>query len=125
MFATAVLWARKLGPRPIKVQNLGEQVHLASQTLHKILEEHGPITVSECWNHASQMQNHGLKSKRHMKMMLRWMRERRTVKIVVKHGEDGKSTNPNDREFLFSVVQPKVDAMQSKINPGDSSLPAE
>lgn len=60
-----------------------------------------------------------------MKMMLRWMRERRTVKIVVKHGEDGKSTNPNDREFLFSVVQPKVDAMQSKINPGDSSLPAE
>lgn len=52
-----------------------------------------------------QMENHGLKSKRHMKMMLRWMRERRAVRTTCQHGESG---NPNDREFLFSVVPPKV-----------------
>lgn len=55
MFATAILWARKLGPRPVKLANLGEQVQVASQTLYKIIEQHGPITLSDCWNHASQV----------------------------------------------------------------------
>ncbi len=56
MFATAVkLWARKLGPRPVKVANLGEQVQSASQSLFKIVEEHGPLTVSDCWKYASEV----------------------------------------------------------------------
>ena len=56
MFATAVkLWARKLGPRPVKVANLGEQVQSASQSLFKIVEEHGPLTVSDCWKFASEV----------------------------------------------------------------------
>lgn len=50
-----------------------------------------------------QMENHGLKSKRHMKMMLRWMRERRMVRIICQHSESGK---PNDREFMFTTAPP-------------------
>lgn len=59
MFATAVLWARKLGPKPVKLANLGDQVQVASATLYKIIEQHGPITLSDCWNHASQVPGRG------------------------------------------------------------------
>lgn len=56
MFTTAVLWARRSsGLRPGKLNNLGEHVESASQTLYKILENHGPITVTDCWNHAAQV----------------------------------------------------------------------
>ena len=58
MFATAILWARKLGPRPVKLANLGEQVEAASQTLYKVIEQNGPISLSDCWNHASQVIDH-------------------------------------------------------------------
>ncbi|KAG0580581.1 hypothetical protein KC19_4G184300 [Ceratodon purpureus] len=123
MFATAILWARKLGPRPIKLANLGEEVQVASQTLYKIIEQHGPLTLSDCWKHASQMENHGLKSKRHMKMMLRWMRERRTVRLICKHGEDGKSADPNEREFLFTVGPPKIEREPRGSSQRDSAPP--
>jgi hypothetical protein len=59
MFATAALWARKLGPKPVKLANLGDQVQVASATLYKIIEQHGPITLSDCWNHASQVTGRG------------------------------------------------------------------
>lgn len=55
MFATAVLLARKLGPRPAKLSSVGEQVESASQALYNILEQHGPITASDCWSHASKV----------------------------------------------------------------------
>ena len=41
-------------------------------------------------------------------MMLRWMRERKTVNVVCQHKGDKKSSNPNDRKFLFSVAPPKA-----------------
>ena len=48
-----------------------------------------------------------------MKMMLRWMRERRQVRVVCKHGGVEGKSNPNEKEFLFSVVPPKVEREQS------------
>jgi len=108
MFATAVLWARKSGLRSGNVSSVGKQVESASQALYKILEQHGPITASDCWKHASTMENHALKSKQHLKLMLRWMREKHRVNIVCQHKGDKKSSNPNDRQFLFSIAPPKV-----------------
>ncbi|KAG0591062.1 hypothetical protein KC19_1G146300 [Ceratodon purpureus] len=110
MFATA----RRLCPRPAKLSSVGEQVESASQALYKILEQHGPITATECWSHASQMESHALKSKQHLKMMLRWMRERKTVNVVCQHKGDKKSSNPNDRKFLFSIAPPKVLVVQDQ-----------
>lgn len=46
-------------------------------------------------------------------MMLRWMRERRQVRVVCKHGGVEGKSNPNEKEFLFSVVPPKVEREQS------------
>jgi hypothetical protein len=70
------------------------------------------------------MENHGLKSKRHMKMMLRYMRERRTVRLSCRHGEEGKSSNPSDKEFLFTVVPPRVDHREPR-DSASAPAPAE
>lgn len=54
------------------------------------------------------MENHALKSKQHLKTMLRWMREKHRVTIVCQHKGDKKSSSPNDRRFLFQIATPKV-----------------
>lgn len=125
MFTTAVLWARRSsGLRPGKLNNLGEHVESASQTLYKILENHGPITVTDCWNHAAQMEGNALKSKQHMKMMLRWMRERKTVQIICQHARDKKKSTPAERKFLFFLTPPKVvDLGQTVSGQHDSTAP--
>ena len=53
MFATA----RRLCPRPATLSSVGEQVESASKALYNILKQHGPITATEAWNHASQVIN--------------------------------------------------------------------
>jgi hypothetical protein len=57
MFATAVrLLARKsAGPKPVKLSELGDGVQPAMDNLFNILKEHGPLTVQDCWKHASQV----------------------------------------------------------------------
>ncbi|CAK9208521.1 unnamed protein product [Sphagnum jensenii] len=111
MFATAVrLLARtaagggggKAGP--VKVSNLGEQVQPAAESLFNILQAHGPLTAKGCWQHASQLENTALRSKRQMKLMLRWMREKRRVKITC----NATGKGPTDKEFLFSLKSPKI-----------------
>ncbi|CAK9219175.1 unnamed protein product [Sphagnum troendelagicum] len=110
MFATAVrLLARtaaggggKAGP--VKVSNLGEQVQPAAESLFNILQAHGPLTAKGCWQHASQLENTALRSKRQMKLMLRWMREKRRVKITC----NATGKGPTDKEFLFSLKLPKT-----------------
>jgi hypothetical protein len=61
------------------------------------------------------MENHALKSKQHLKMMLRWMRERKTVNVVCQHKGDKKSSNPSDRKFLFSIAPPKVAVQEQSV----------
>ncbi|KAH8938083.1 hypothetical protein BDL97_16G064100 [Sphagnum fallax] len=111
MFATAVrLLARtaagggggKAGP--VKVSNLGEQVQPAAESLFNILQAHGPLTAKGCWQHASQLENTALRSKRQMKLMLQWMREKRRVKITC----NATGKGPTDKEFLFSLKSPKI-----------------
>jgi hypothetical protein len=59
MFATAVrLLARKsTGPKPVKLSELGDGVQPAMESLFNILKDHGPLTVQDCWKHASQVMN--------------------------------------------------------------------
>jgi hypothetical protein len=113
MFATAVrLLARKAAgggggvgkASPVKISNLGEQVQPAAESLFNILQAHGPLTAKGCWQHASQLENTALRSKRQMKLMLRWMREKRRVKITC----NATGKGPTDKEFLFSLKSPKI-----------------
>ncbi|CAK9224653.1 unnamed protein product, partial [Sphagnum troendelagicum] len=101
MFATAVrLLARKsAGPKPVKLSKLGDGVQPAMESLFNILKDHGPLTVQDCWKHASQLENSSFRSKRHMKLILRWMRENRRVRKVC----NSIGERPDEREFVFST----------------------
>ncbi|CAK9193130.1 unnamed protein product [Sphagnum jensenii] len=101
MFATAVrLLARKsAGPKPVKLSELGDGVQPAMDNLFNILKEHGPLTVQDCWKHASQLENAGFRSKRHMKLILRWMRENRRVRKEC----NSIGEHPDEKQFVFSI----------------------
>ncbi|KAI5059066.1 hypothetical protein GOP47_0025385, partial [Adiantum capillus-veneris] len=56
-----------------------QEAYRLADILHSILNEHGPLSVAGCWSHA---QTAGFKSKVHMKVLLRWMKERQRVRLV-------------------------------------------
>jgi hypothetical protein len=68
--------------------------------------------LREKWNLGSggvgvvpnQLENTALRSKRQTKLMLRWMREKRRVKITC----NATGKGPTDKEFLFSLTSPKI-----------------
>ena len=47
------------------------------------------------------------------------------MRLICQHGEDGKSSDPNERQFLFTVVAPKVDRDPRSSSQRDSAPPAE
>ncbi|KAJ7569367.1 hypothetical protein O6H91_01G075200 [Diphasiastrum complanatum] len=69
-----------------------------------ILKTQGPLKVSDCWTHAEQA---GIKSKRHMKILLRWMKEQQRVRVLCNHLSEDK-TDRHNREFMYSAVLPKA-----------------
>ncbi|CAM6046348.1 unnamed protein product [Sphagnum compactum] len=119
MFATAVrLLARKsAGPKPVKLSALGDGVQPAMESLFNILKDHGPLTVQDCWKHASQLENSSFRSKRHMKLILRWMRENRRVRKVC----NSIGERPDEREFVFSVEPPKIERKNPSIPQEDNT----
>ncbi|CAM6023567.1 unnamed protein product [Sphagnum balticum] len=119
MFATAVrLLARKsAGPKPVKLSELGDGVQPAMESLFNILKDHGPLTVQDCWKHASQLENSSFRSKRHMKLILRWMRENRRVRKVC----NSIGERPDEREFVFSVEPPKIERKNPSIPQEDNT----
>jgi len=119
MFATAVrLLARKsAGPKPVKLSELGDGVQPAMENLFNILKEHGPLTVRDCWKHASQLDNSGFRSKRHMKLILRWMRENRRVRKEC----NSIGEHPDEKQFVFSVEPPKIERKNPNTPPEHST----
>lgn len=76
--------------QPINPKVPAEEAFHLADILHNILKQHGPLNVADCWTHAQAV---GFKSKKHMKTMLRWMKERNRVKLIgnylqKKHDED-------------------------------------
>lgn len=67
------------GKKPVDPKVDTQEAFRLADLLHSILNKHGPLTVGACWTHAEGV---GFKSKRHMKIMLRWMRERQRVKLI-------------------------------------------
>jgi tRNA-dihydrouridine synthase len=119
MFATAVrlLATKSAGPKPVKLSKLGDGVQPAIESLFNILKDHGPLTVQDCWKHASQLENSSFRSKRHMKLILRWMRENRRVRKVC----NSIGERPDEREFVFSVEPPKIERKNPSIPQEDNT----
>ncbi|MQL95481.1 hypothetical protein Taro_028151, partial [Colocasia esculenta] len=77
-----------------------EEAVSISGELYRIIKEHGPLNVSNTWNHAKDAGINGLNSKTHMKLMLKWMRGKHMLKLFCTHVGSSKkflhTTLPED-----------------------------
>ncbi|KAL3753273.1 hypothetical protein ACJRO7_000639 [Eucalyptus globulus] len=104
MFGTAIrLLARKPKPKmkPIELKMPPEQTQTITRVIFDILKEHGPLTIAGTWERVQEVGLRGLTSKRHMKIVLRWMRERQKVRLLCNH------VGPN-KQFLYTTWFTKV-----------------
>ncbi|KAM1174483.1 hypothetical protein ACFXTH_027088 [Malus domestica] len=88
IFGTAIRCiARKPKPpmKPIELNTPPEQTQTITRAIFDIVKEHGPLTISETWDHVKKVGLRGLTSKRHMKIVLRWMRERQKLRLICNH----------------------------------------
>lgn len=99
MFATAARWVGKKGkPKmgPIELTAAPEQAQSITRTIFDVVREHGPLTITDVWEHVKGVGLRGLTSKRQMKIMLRWMRERQKLRLICDH--DGPH-----KQFLYTT----------------------
>ncbi|CBI17452.3 hypothetical protein PVL29_005064 [Vitis rotundifolia] len=118
MFATAIRYlAKKPKPKqkPIELKTPPEQTKTLTRVIFDIVKEHGPLTIADTWEHVQQVGLRGLTSKRHMKIVLRWMRERQKLRLICNH------VGPH-KQFLYTTWFAKSNVNQPKPANG-SSLP--
>lgn len=98
----AAVNVRKINP---KVPT--QQAYSIAQSLHGIIKQHGPLTVSNTWIHAKDAGISGLDSKTHMKIMLKWMRGRKMLKLFC----NGVGSN---KKFLHAALpeEPQIDQLE-------------
>lgn len=88
MFATAVRYfAKKSKPkmRPADTRLPPEQAIATSTAVFDIVKAHGPLTVSGTWDRVKEAGIKGVDSKTHLKLILKWMKERRRLKLLCNH----------------------------------------
>ncbi|XP_052195605.1 uncharacterized protein LOC127803429 [Diospyros lotus] len=109
MFATAIRYiAKKPKPKmkPIEVKTSPEQTQTITRVIFDILKEHGPLTIADTWERVKEVGLRGLTSKRQMKIVLRWMRERQKVRQICNH------VGPQ-KQFLYTTWFTKPNIRQS------------
>ncbi|XP_072967285.1 uncharacterized protein [Typha angustifolia] len=119
MFATAVRWvAKKPKPKmkPIELNTPPEQTQTITRTIFDIVKEHGPLTIADTWEHLKDVGLRGLTSKRQMKIILRWMRERQKLRLICNH--DGPH-----KQFLYTTWFTNPNNMPSRPQKQHSSQP--
>ncbi|KAG6551549.1 hypothetical protein Mapa_006972 [Marchantia paleacea] len=122
MFASAVRFmakkakgGRKRVDKPAGM-NIGMEGETWSGKLREIVKENGPLNVSSYWEHAKDT---GLRSKRHMKIILKWMRGQNHIKLICNHIGDRRS--PTDKEFLYTYVVPKSERLAMGMGTGEEA----
>ncbi|KAJ8770751.1 hypothetical protein K2173_021398 [Erythroxylum novogranatense] len=111
-------------PKPkmkqIELRTPPEQTQTITRTIFDVVKEHGPISVSDIWEKVQEVGLRGLKGKRHMKIVMRWMRERQKIKLICNH------IGPH-KQFMYttwfskSSVKPPSDA--SNLPPQRPKIP--
>ncbi|KAL0685819.1 hypothetical protein Bca4012_052667 [Brassica carinata] len=99
--------------KPIELNTPPEQTQTITRVIFDVLKEHGPLTIAETWDRVKEVGLRGLTSKRHMKIILRWMRERQKLKLICNH------VGPH-KQFLYTTWFTKHDP--SKLNKLPESL---
>ncbi|KAF7815049.1 thiamine-phosphate synthase [Senna tora] len=117
MFATAIRYfAKKSKPkmRPVSLKTPPEQRQTITRTLFDIVNEHGPLTIGETWQRVQDVGLKDLTSKTHMKLVLKWMKQRQKLRLVCNHVGAHKQflyttwfTKPNTTQATTAVNPPK------------------
>ncbi|EYU31177.1 hypothetical protein ABFS82_08G240400 [Erythranthe guttata] len=119
MFATAIRYiGKKPKPKmkPIELKTPPEQTQTITRVIFDILKEHGPLTISDTWEHVKEVGLKGLNSKRHMKIVMRWMRERQKLRQICNH------VGPT-KQFLYTTWFTKPDVVKQARPVSDPSRP--
>lgn len=93
--------------KPIELKTPPEQTQTITRVVFDILKEHGPLTIAETWEHVKEVGLRGLTSKNHMKVVLRWMRERQKLRLICNH------VGPH-KQFLYTTWFGKPNLNQPK-----------
>ncbi|KAJ6849593.1 uncharacterized protein M6B38_267765 [Iris pallida] len=85
-------FSRKCAPdvRRINPKVPREEAKAISEGLYQIFKEKGPLSVGHTWTHAQEAGVAGLNSKTHMKILLKWMRGRKMLKLFCTHHGSNK-----------------------------------
>ncbi|KAF5177482.1 tumor necrosis factor receptor family protein [Thalictrum thalictroides] len=67
---------RKINPKVTP-----QEASSIAQNMYQVIKQNGPLTVSNTWNLLKDAGVSGLNSKTHMKLMLKWMRGRKMLKL--------------------------------------------
>ncbi|KAM7525989.1 hypothetical protein LguiA_015891 [Lonicera macranthoides] len=78
-----------------------------AEDLYHVIKQHGPLSVSNTWIHAKESNISGLNSKTHMKIMLKWMRGRKMLKLICHQVGSGK-------KFLHSTLPEEPETEESR-----------
>ncbi|KAJ3683433.1 hypothetical protein LUZ60_013660 [Juncus effusus] len=121
VFGTAVRWAAKKGKpkmKPVELTSPPEQAQSISRAIFDVVKEHGPLTLSDTWDHIKGIGLRGLTGKRQMKIMIRWMRERQKLRQICCH-------NGAHKQFLYTTwfTNPKNTPLPPRINRKDDPKP--
>lgn len=93
-----------------------EQTQTITRTLFDIVKEHGPLSIADVWQRVQEVGLRGLSNKRHMKLLLRWMRERQKLRLICNH------VGPH-KQFLYTTWFTKGNINPAKPGKGPSKSP--
>ncbi|KAJ0255748.1 hypothetical protein HA466_0088060 [Hirschfeldia incana] len=103
---------RKINPK-VSIQ----EAHTISSSLYDVFKKHGPLSVPNTWLRAQEAGVNGLNSKTHMKLMLKWMRGRKMLKLIC--NQVGSS-----KKFFHTVLPDDDDDPQQETTPATASAAA-
>ncbi|XP_050377774.1 uncharacterized protein LOC126795009 [Argentina anserina] len=100
------------------------EANTIARDLYDVVKQHGPITIPNTWAQAKESGVSGLNSKTHMKIMLKWMRGRKMLKLFPNQVGSNKifllctlPEDPHVTEFIKSTavkVQSKKPSSKKK-----------
>ncbi|KAK8489598.1 hypothetical protein V6N13_024027 [Hibiscus sabdariffa] len=93
--------------KPIELTMPPEQTQTITRVIFDILKEHGPLTVGDTWERVKEVGLRGLTGKSHMKVVLRWMRERQKIRLICNHEGPHK-------QFLYTTWFTKSNIRQMR-----------
>ncbi|CAH2067162.1 unnamed protein product [Thlaspi arvense] len=97
--------------RAVNVRKINPKVsipeaNLISSSLYDLFKQHGPLSVPNTWLRAQEAGVSGLNSKTHMKLLLKWMRGRKMLKLICNQVGSSKK--------FFHTILPDDDPQQDQ-----------